>query len=126
MNTVVEKSSTGLDANVAAALAYIPIVGLVFLVIEKGSRFVKFHSVQSLVFCAALFVTYIALTIVGFMAAMVPVLGWIASFGLFFVWLALCIGSFVAWIILVIKAFQGEWFKLPYIGNIAEQQSATL
>ena len=48
MNTVAEKSSTGLDANVAAALAYIPIVAIVFLVIEKGSRLVKFHAVQSL------------------------------------------------------------------------------
>jgi uncharacterized membrane protein len=126
MNVVAEKSSTGLDANIAAALAYIPIVGIVFLVIEKGSRFVKFHSVQSLVFCAALFVAYVALTILGFIASMVPVLGWIVSFVLFFVWLALFIGSFVAWIIAVIKAFQGEWFKLPYVGNIAEQQSATL
>jgi uncharacterized membrane protein len=126
MNVVAEKSSTGLDANIAAALAYIPIVGIVFLVIEKGSRFVKFHSVQSLVFCAALFVAYFALTILGFVASMVPVLGWIVSFALFFVWLALFIGSFVAWIIAVVKAFQGEWFKLPYVGNIAEQQSATL
>ena len=48
MNVVAEKSSTGLDANVAAALSYIPIVAIVFLVIEKGSRLVKFHAVQSL------------------------------------------------------------------------------
>ncbi len=126
MNVVAEKSSTGLDANIAAALAYIPIVGLVFLVIEKGSRFVKFHSVQSLVLCAALFVTYIALTIMGVVAGMVPVIGWIVGILLFFVWLALGIGSLVAWVIAVIKAFQGEWFKLPFVGDIAEQQSATL
>jgi uncharacterized membrane protein len=126
MNVVAEKSSTGLDSNIAAALAYIPIVGLVFLVIEKGSRFVKFHSVQSLVFCAALFVAYIALMIFGFIVGMVPVLGWIVSFLLFFVWLALMIGSLVVWVIALIKAFQGEWYKLPYIGDIAERQSATL
>ncbi len=126
MNVVAEKSSTGLDANIAAALAYIPIIGIVFLVIEKGSRFVKFHSVQSLVLCAALFVIYLALTILGFILGMIPVLGWIASIVLFFVWLALMIGSLVAWIIAIVKAFQGEWFKLPYVGDIAEQQSATL
>jgi len=126
MNTVAEKSSTGLDANIAAALAYIPIVGLVFLVIEKSSRFVKFHSVQSLIFCAALFVASLGLSIVQFIAAMVPVLGWIVSFGLLLVWPVLFIGCFIAWIIAVIKAFQGEWFKFPYIGNIAEQQSANL
>jgi uncharacterized membrane protein len=126
MNVVAEKSSTGLDANIAAALAYIPIVGLVFLVIEKGSRFVKFHSVQSLVLCAALFVAYIALMIFGFVVALVPVLGWIVSFLMIFVWLALMIGALVVWVIALIKAFQGEWYKLPYIGDIAERQSATL
>ena len=126
MNVVAEKSSTGLDANLAAALAYIPIVGIVFLVIEKGSRFVKFHSVQSLVFCAALIVAYIALTIFSFIAAVVPVIGWIVSIVLFLCSMLLWLGSLVVWIVLVIKAFQGEWFKLPMVGDIAERQSATL
>ena len=126
MNTVAEKSSTGLDANVAAAISYIPIVGIVFLVIEKGSRFVKFHAVQSLLLAVAFFVMYFGLTIIGFVLGMVPVLGIIVSFGLIFVYLALGLGGLVVWVLAILKAFQNEKWKLPYIGDIAEAQSANL
>ena len=126
MNTVAEKSSTGLDANVAAAIAYIPIVGLVFLVIEKGSRFVKFHAVQSLLLALAFFVLYFGLTIVGFVLGNIPVLGFIISFALIFVYLGLGLGGLVVWVLAIIKAFQNEKWKLPYIGDIAETQSANL
>lgn len=126
MNAVAEKSSTGLDANVAAALTYLPVIAIVFLVIEKGSRFVKFHAVQSLLMCVAFFVLYFALTVVGFVLGQIPVLGFIVSFALIFVWLALGLGAFVVWILALIKAFQGEKWKLPYIGDIADAQSATL
>lgn len=118
MNAVVEKSSTGLDANVAAALTYIPVVAIVFLVIEKGSRFVKFHAVQSLGLLVAWVVTWFALGILG----MIPVLGWATLL----LWPLVAIGMFVVWLIALLKAFKGEWWKLPMIGDIAEQQSATL
>jgi uncharacterized membrane protein len=118
MNVVAEKSSTGLDANIAAALAYIPIVAIVFLVIEKGSRLVKFHAVQSLGLFVGWIVMWIALSIL----AMIPVLGW----GTLLLWPLIAIGFFVVWIIAVIKAFKGEWWKLPVIGDMAEQQSANL
>jgi uncharacterized membrane protein len=126
MNTVAEKSSTGLDANVAAAISYIPIVGLVFLVIEKGSRFVKFHAVQSLLLALAFFVLYFGLTIVGFVLGQIPVLGFIVSFALIFVYLGLGLGGLVVWVLAILKAFQNEKWKLPYIGDIAEAQSANL
>jgi len=118
MNVVAEKSSTGLDANVAAALTYIPIVAIVFLVIEKGSRLVKFHAVQSLGLLVAWMATWFILGIIG----MIPVLGWATLL----LWPLVAIGMFVIWLIALLKAFKGEWWKLPVIGNIAEQQSATL
>ena len=118
MNVVAEKSSTGLDANVAAALSYIPIVAIVFLVIEKGSRLVKFHAVQSLGLLVAWMATWFVLGIIG----MIPVLGWATLL----LWPLVAIGMFVIWLIALLKAFKGEWWKLPVIGNIAEQQSATL
>ena len=118
MNVVAEKSSTGLDANVAAALTYIPIVAIVFLVIEKGSRLVKFHAVQSLGLLVAWMATWFILGIIG----MIPVLGWATLL----LWPLVAIGMFVVWLIALLKAFKGEWWKLPVIGNIAEQQSATL
>ena len=126
MNIVAEKSSTGLDANVAAAISYIPIVGLVFLVIEKGSRFVKFHAVQSLLLALAFFVLYFGLTVLGFVLGYIPVLGFIISFALIFVYMGLGLGGLVVWVLAIIKAFQNEKWKLPYIGDIAEAQSATL
>lgn len=126
MNTDAEKSSTGLDANIAGALTYIPIIAIVFLVIEKSSRFVKFHAVQSLLLCLAFFVVYFALTVLGFVLGSIPVIGLLVSFALIFVYLALGLGGLVLWILALVKAFQGEKWKMPYIGDIAEQQSATL
>jgi uncharacterized membrane protein len=112
------KSSTGLDENIAGALAYIPIVGLVFLVIEKESTFVRFHSVQSLLLAAAIFVLFIILTIGSF----IPFLGIIIGiFNLIlscFVWVVFIIG--------MIQAYQGKRFKFPVIGKIAEEQAQKL
>jgi uncharacterized membrane protein len=118
MNTVAEKSSTGLDANVAAALTYIPVIAIVFLVIEKGSKLVKFHAVQSLGLLVAWMVTWFVLGIIG----MIPVLGWATVL----LWPLVAIGMFVVWLYALLKAFKGEWWKLPVIGDIAEQQSANL
>ena len=118
MNVVAEKSSTGLDANIAAALTYIPIVAIVFLVIEKGSRLVKFHAVQSLGLLAAWMVTWFVLGIIG----MIPVLGWATLL----LWPLVAIGMFIVWLVALLKAFKSEFWKLPVIGDIAEQQSATL
>ena len=115
---VAEKSSTGLDANIAAALTYIPIVAIVFLVIEKGSRLVKFHAIQSLGLLVAWMVVWFALGILG----MVPVLGWATLL----LWPIVAIGMFVVWLVALLKAFKFEYWKLPVIGDIAERQSATL
>lgn len=113
-----DKSSTGLDANVAAAISYIPIVAIVFLVIEKTSTFVKFHSLQSLGLCLASIVIWFALGVFG----MIPVLGWLTLL----LWPLVAIALFVVWLIALLKAFQGQRWKLPTIGDIAEKQSATI
>jgi uncharacterized membrane protein len=105
-----EKSSTGLDANVAAALCYLAwfVTGIVFLVIEKDSRFVKFHAMQSTLF-------FLPLAVLQMVLWSIPLLGWILGF---FIWLA----SLVMWLVLMFKAYQGERFKLPVVGDMAEQQ----
>ena len=104
-------SSGGLEPNVAAALSYLWITAIVFLVVEPFNKdpFVRFHSFQSLFFGIASLVVSIVL-------AMIPILGWIALIFLPFVIL-------VIWIILVVKAYQKEWFKLPIIGDFAEKQA---
>jgi uncharacterized membrane protein len=105
-----EKSSTGLEINLAALLTYVLgfITGIVFLIVEKDSKFVRFHAMQSTIVFGALFV-------LNFVLSFIPVLGWIISFLLFPV-------TLILWIILMIKAYQGEKFKLPIAGDMAEQQ----
>lgn len=104
-------SSGGLESNVAAALAYLPILAIVWLLVEPYSkdRFVKFHSVQSL----GLAVASIGVSIV---LGMIPILGWILL-------IFLPLGVFVVWILCAVKAYQNEKFKLPLIGDFAEKQA---
>jgi uncharacterized membrane protein len=113
-STVTEKSSTGLEANLAGALTYVLgwVTGIVFLVLEKDSRFVKFHAVQSIV-------VFLGITVVWYVLAMLPLIRWIALGLSPLVMLA----AFILWILLMVKAYNGEKFKLPIAGDIAEQQS---
>jgi len=98
------KSSTGLEENVAGLLCYLVgwITGLIFFLIEKDSQFVKFHAMQSII-------TFGACVILGF----IPVIGWI-------IWIL----ALVLWILLMVKAYQGQKFKLPLIGDLAEKWSS--
>jgi uncharacterized membrane protein len=105
------KCSTGMQPNLAALLSYVLgfITGFIFYFVEKENKFVRFHAMQSIVTFLALFVAQIIL-------GMIPILGWILAF-------LIAIGSFILWIILMIKAYQGEYYKLPIAGDIAEKNS---
>jgi uncharacterized membrane protein len=105
-------TSSGLDPNVAAALSYGLgwITGLVFLATEPANKFVRFHAMQSTIVFAALSVLSILLP------AVVPILGMLA------VVFIVVPASAVLWLLLMFKAYQGEHFKLPYVGDIAEQR----
>jgi len=113
------KTSMGLDENVAGALCYILgfISGIVFLLMEKDSRFVKFHAVQSIGISLALVIFNI----------IISSLYGIFSWSMF--WLVATLSSLISlvalilWIFLIMKAFQEEIFKLPIIGDIAEKQA---
>ena len=97
-------AGTGLPKNTAAALSYVLgwLSGIVFLLIEKDP-FVRFHAAQSII-------TFGLLTVIVF----IPVIGWIISP------LAWIVG-FVLWLFLIYKAYQGEEFKLPWVGNLAKK-----
>ena len=105
-----EKTSTGLAANVAGLLCYVLgwISGLVFILIEKENKFVRFHAVQSIV-------TFGALTIVSIIISFIPFIGWILG------WLISILGLML-WIVLMVKAYQGQRYKLPWAGDFAEKQ----
>lgn len=109
-----EVSTTGLDANLAAALCYLLgfFSGILFLVIERDSRFVRFHAYQSLLTFAALFVISVG-------TLLVPLIGPLVGY-------FLPIVTFALWVILMVQAFRGNRFKLPWVGDWAEQESSTL
>lgn len=120
-----KKTSTGLEPNLAALLSYIMgiVTGLVFYLIEKENKYVRFHAMQSILFCVFLIAAYIVLTILSQVLGLIPVLGivFIILIGIAFTVLGL--GSLVVWIILMIKAYSGERYKLPIIGDIAERNA---
>ena len=111
-------STGGLDDNVAGALAYVTIIpAIVFLVLEpfNRKRFVRFHAFQCLFFAVAWFALWIVLAFIGH----IPFLGWATLL----LWPLVSLAGFVVWLILVLKAYQGQMFKLPVIGDMAEKQA---
>jgi len=102
-----EKSSTGLDENVAGFLCYILgfITGIVFLVVEKKSSFVKFHAKQSTI-------TFLGLFVISLLIGWLPVIGTL-----------ILIVSLILWLVLMIKALQGKRYSLPLVGKMAEARS---
>lgn len=108
----------GLDANLTSALGYpIGIIAIIELIIEKQNRFARFHAMQSLLLHVAFVVIYIIVAILmGVMMAISSNLGLI--FGLFMPFVGLLYLG--ALLFSAYKAYQGEWFKLPAISNIAE------
>ena len=104
-------TASGLDENVAGALAYGLgwITGIIFLVTEPANRFVRFHAMQSTI-------VFLALSLLTFVLQVIPFLGMLIAV---FVVIPL---SAVLWLVLMFKAYQGERFKLPVVGEMAEQR----
>ena len=126
-------TGSGLDPKVAAALSYIWIVGLIFFFIEKENKFIRFHALQSILFGIANSIIMVVLVIVatilsfislgasvtigGGLGLIISLLVWLVWLLFFLVALALLLGLIFA----AIKAYQGQLFKLPIIGNMAEK-----
>lgn len=104
------KTSTGLTENVAGLLCYILgfITGIVFILIEKENKFVRFHAMQSIISSGGLFILQIAISMIPFMWRISSLIG---------------LAGLALAIFLMYKAYQGEKYKLPVIGDIAEQNS---
>jgi uncharacterized membrane protein len=105
-----QTSSTGLDENVAGFLCYLFgfITGIVFLVVEKKSSFVKFHAMQSTI-------TFLSLFIISMIIGWIPIIGLLV----YPIWIL----SLILWLILMIKALRGERYLLPIVGKMAEEKS---
>ena len=103
-----EKTSSGLDANLAAALSYLVgfVTGIIFLLVEKENRFVRFHAMQSTMLFAGIVLVDILLQVI-------PILGALVVF------LVVVPASAVLWLFMMFKAYQGEEYKLPLVGQMA-------
>ena len=109
------KTAMGFEENIAGALCYVLgwITGIIFYIMEKENKTVRFHAVQSII-------VFLPLTIIVGMFQVIllfiPFIGWAIS-GL------MGLLMFILWLVLMLKAYQGEKFKLPVIGDIAEKHA---
>lgn len=108
-------SQSGAQKNVSALLCYVLgwITGIIFLVIEKD-RFVRFHAMQSIF-------AFGGLTIVSIVISVLRSLLWRVGLVFSLVSTLISILSLVIWILMMIKAYQGQWYKLPLVGDMAEK-----
>lgn len=104
-------SSTGLDPKVSSLLAYLLgiVGGIIFYSISKDS-YVRFHSMQSIMLSVAVVVIYGLLGVLGFVIPFLFMINWL-----------LYLAVTALWVLMMIKAYQGERFKLPIIGDMAEK-----
>jgi uncharacterized membrane protein len=121
--TVGQATSTGLDPQLAGLLCYILgiVTGVIFFLIEKTNPVVRFHAAQSIVVSLAMFALAIGLGIVSVISVILGAISWtlgsLFSLLMMLVWL----GAFILWIVLMIKGYSGEKWKLPVVGDWAER-----
>jgi len=129
------KSALGLDGNVAALLVYIIwVIALISVIIEKENKFVRFHAIQALLYQAAFIVVFIVLAILQVFLTIIfgvaaaasnnaagGAIGMIFSLLSGLIWLVVPLLALVGIILCAVKAYQGQMYKLPMIGDMAEK-----
>ena len=110
-NTVANEKLMGAGAYLLG-----PVTGIVLLLVEKKNEYVRFHAMQSTILFGGIFLLNIALGIV-------PVLGLIIAV---IISPVIALVSFILWLLLMWKAYSGEMYKLPYVGDLAEKQLAKM
>ncbi|HEU4934138.1 MAG TPA: DUF4870 domain-containing protein [Pyrinomonadaceae bacterium] len=130
VQTAPAKSSTGLDENIAALLSYVFgwVSGLIFFLIEKDSRLVRFHAMQSLLFNVLVGIIATVLWVILFVFFLIAsqvsgVMTTLLTLVSTLIWIVLLIAILVGWVMCLIKAYGSQYFKLPVIGNFAEKFS---
>lgn len=120
MSNTNPNSTTGLPDNLAGALSYVlgPVTGIIFLVWEKQSRFVRFHAMQALLVGVVLIILNYVLNVLNAVLVRIPFIGWLFALGL-----ALVVGlaSLVLWLALMYAAYTGKEWELPVIGAEARK-----
>lgn len=120
MTTPSISSTTGLADNLAGALAYVlgPLTGIFFLVVEKESRFVRFHAMQSVLVGVVLIIVNFVMNVFNAVLVRIPLIGWLFALGLVMV---VGLASLVLWLALMYAAYRGQEWELPVIGREARK-----
>ena len=110
------------ESNPMSIVAYLWFIGAIIVLVQNPTdKFLKFHAWQSIFLSAAQAAVWVVLNIV--ISSMGY--GYYGGFGLFsLVMPVLSLLFLVAWIMCVMKAYKGETYKLPVIGDMAEKQAA--
>jgi len=108
-------TSTGLEPNIAGLLCYVLgwITGLIFILLEKENHFIRFHAMQSIVTFGAITAVMVVLSVLREL--------WLVGALFAALYVIACILAVVLWIVLMVKAYQGERYKLPIAGEFAEK-----
>jgi uncharacterized membrane protein len=112
----------GLSENAAAAISYVTIIpAIIFLVLEPYNkmRLVKFHAIQCIGLHVAWIAVWVVLMVLGVVLHFIPLIGIL----FFLADMAIGVIFFIAWLLAILKASKGEYFKLPIIGDFAEKQA---
>lgn len=120
MSTPTAGHGTGPPENVAGALSYLlgPVTGIAFLLLEKENRFVRFHAMQATLTGIVFFIVNVALTIFDAILSRIPFVGWLFSLG---VALVVGLATLVLWLALMYRAYQGDEWELPVLGEQARR-----
>jgi len=121
-----EKATFGLDENVASAACYVLtwVTGIIFFVMEKDNKTVRFHAMQSiLTFLPLTILIWIISAVIGAIAFGAAGYGAFGLWGIFSLIITLIwIVMLLLWLFLMYKAYKGEKFLVPIVGPIAEAQ----
>jgi uncharacterized membrane protein len=98
--------------------------GLIFFVVERKNRFVRFHAAQSFVFFGFVFVLLLLIRLIGYLISIIPIVGGLLAFMLNLVLspltFVIVIIAGVVWLFLMIQSYRGVTVRLPFFGNYAE------
>ena len=121
--TAEDKTVLGIGEKIEGTLCYLLwfVTGIIFLLVEKDNKFVRFHAIQSI---ATFLPLYILIQVIGSVIALTAVAAGLAGVLLtagisFILWLV----TAVLWVVLMYKTYRGEKYKLPIAGRIAERYS---
>lgn len=103
-------TALGLEENIEAVLAYLLgfVSGIFLLIVEKKNKFVRFHAMQSTVL-------FLCITILNFVLGFIPFIGWMLA-GL------ISLAGLILWLVSMYRAYRGEKFKWPIVGEFAEKK----